>query len=140
MFATGGITFGMAPQMILHIASKAEWHKAIDSGSYQPPSLKSAGFVHCSTAQQVIAVANSNFRGKAGLVLLCIDPSRLKASVKYENLEGGTSLFPHIYGPVNTGAVVEILDFAVQSDGTFQLPAKLTTATSPASTSPVADY
>jgi uncharacterized protein (DUF952 family) len=118
--------------MILHIVSKAEWQKAVESGSYQPPSLKSAGFVHCSTPQQVIGVANSNFRGKAGLVLLCIDPARLKASVKHENLEAGTPLFPHIYGPLIPDAVVEILDFVPQSDGTFQLPAKLTAATSPA--------
>ncbi len=118
-------------QMIVHIVSKGVWRKAVESGSYQPPSLMSAGFVHCSTPQQVVGVANSNFRGKTGLVLLCIDPARLKAPVKYENLEGGTSLFPHIYGPLNPDAVVEILDFAPQSDGTFLLPAKLAAETRP---------
>lgn len=108
--------------LVLHIVSKAEWQKAAGVGVYRPESLKSAGFVHCSTPQQIIRVANDNFRGTGGLVLLCIDPHRLKTPLKYENLDGGTSLFPHIYGPLNLDAVVEVLDFAPQADGTFLLP------------------
>jgi len=114
-----------AAQMVLHIVSAAEWQRARQAGSYEPTSLGSGGFVHCSTPEQIVSVANANFRGKSGLVLLCINPKRLKAPVMYENLEGGTSLFPHIYGPVNLEAVVEVLDFALQQDGTFLLPAKL---------------
>ena len=114
-----------AAQMVLHIVSAAEWQRARQAGSYEPTSLGSGGFVHCSTPEQIVSVANANFRGKSGLVLLCINPKRLKAPVMYENLEGGTSLFPHIYGPVNLEAVVEVLDFAPQQDGTFLLPAKL---------------
>jgi len=114
-----------AAQMVLHIVSAAEWQRARQAGSYEPTSLGSGDFVHCSTPEQIIRVANANFRGKSGLVLLCINPKRLKAPVMYENLEGGTSLFPHIYGPVNLEAVVEVLDFAPQQDGTFLLPAKL---------------
>ncbi len=108
--------------LVLHIVSKAEWQNAAAVGVYRPESLKSAGFVHCSTPEQIIRVANDNFRGTTGLVLLCIDPHQLKAPLKYENLEGGTSLFPHIYGPLNLDAVVEVLDFAPQADGTFLLP------------------
>jgi uncharacterized protein (DUF952 family) len=41
-------------------------------------------------------------------VLLHIDPARLQAPVRYENLEGGRELFPHVYGPVPVSAVVDV--------------------------------
>ena len=44
-------------------------------------------------------VANQRFRGRTDLVLLHIDPARMRSEIRYENLEGGETLFPHVYGP-----------------------------------------
>lgn len=81
------------------------------------------GFIHCSTRDQVISVANARFRGKHGLMLLSIEPDNVKAKIIYENLEGGAQLFPHIYGALNTNAVVEAVPFQPGADGNFKLPA-----------------
>jgi len=67
--------------------------------------------VHCSYRHQLAAVADRLFRGRTDLVMLQIDPSRLTTPVIHENLEGGTELFPHIYGPIPMAAVVEIHPF-----------------------------
>jgi len=45
--------------------------------------------------------------------------------VKYENLEGGQKLFPHVYGPIPCNAVIEVLQFPPSDDGTFSLPPSL---------------
>lgn len=113
--------------MILHIAQKAEWRKALLNGEYAADSLVTQGFIHCSTPAQVIPVANRLFKGRDDLVLLCIDSSLLAAAIRYENLEGGDDLYPHIYGCIETEAVVQACDFPAGADGTFELPADIRT-------------
>ena len=80
------------------------------------------GFIHCSTPEQVVQVANLRFRGESGFVLLLIDPDKVKAEIIYENLEGGQQLFPHIYGGLNCDAVVKVAEFEPGPDGYFTLP------------------
>jgi len=80
------------------------------------------GFIHCSTREQVIQVANVRFLGQSGLVLLCIDSEKVAAEIVYENLEGGPQLFPHIYGELNANAVVRTAEFEPDAAGYFTLP------------------
>jgi uncharacterized protein (DUF952 family) len=55
-------------------------------------------------------------------VLLVIDTGKVGPKIIYENLEGGQQLFPHIYGELNTEAVVEVVEFKPGLDGYFELP------------------
>jgi uncharacterized protein (DUF952 family) len=80
------------------------------------------GFIHCSTRDQVIQVANARFRGDSGLVLLHVDTDKVRHKIVYENLEGGQQLFPHIYGELNVDAVVRVAPFEPGADGSFSLP------------------
>jgi uncharacterized protein (DUF952 family) len=41
----------------------------------------------------------------------------------FKNLEGGTELFPHLYGTLNLDAVEDVLAFPADQDGSFALPA-----------------
>jgi uncharacterized protein (DUF952 family) len=107
--------------VILHITTSSAWAEALKRGAYTADSLESEGFIHCSTPSQVAWVANQRFRGRTDLILLHIDPSRLDAEVVYENLEGGDTLFPHVYGPIAVPAVVEVTSFLPSEDGSFTL-------------------
>ena len=89
------------------------------------PSLDSEGFIHCSTPDQVVEVANYPYRGQRGLVLLVIGPESVVPSIRYEEAGNG-KLYPHTYGPLNVNAVVGVKAFKPSADGTFQLPARLT--------------
>lgn len=113
---------------IFHITRKAAWHAARAAGAYAADSLASEGFIHCSTAEQVIATANRIFKGRRDLVLLSIDSDRVKPEIRYENLEGGTNLFPHIYGALALEAVAAVHDFPPRVDGSFALPPPLRAA------------
>lgn len=111
--------------IIFHIARSETWASRA-SESYRPEMFPVDGFIHCSTVDQVVKVADIRFRGRKDLVLLCIDTDKVNAEIRYENLEGGQELFPHIYGEINTKAVVQVAEFEPGAEGYFMLPAMLT--------------
>jgi len=113
--------------LIFHLVSKANWQNAIRSGSYEPPTLKTEGFVHCSTRGQTADTANRLFRGRADLVLLCIDPARVAPEVRFEAPTDPADpraheLFPHVYGPIKLDAVTQVIEFPCDAHGSFRLP------------------
>lgn len=103
--------------MIIHIARPAEWEAAQESGKYAPAAYAHEGFIHACNTNQVKGVLERHFRGVTGLVLLHIDESRLTAPLVYEFAAAVNDTFPHIYGPINTDAVVETGFIQDQSSG-----------------------
>jgi uncharacterized protein (DUF952 family) len=93
--------------MIYHVIQKKEWEKALQKGFYAAPSLADEGFIHCSTHSQVAGVLQRYYKNETALLLLHIDETQLTSSVKYEWATSINEMFPHIYGPLNTAAVVK---------------------------------
>jgi uncharacterized protein (DUF952 family) len=113
--------------MIVHIVKHFEWTEAVARGRYAPASLSDEGFIHCSTVAQVVDTANRFYRGNAGLVVLCIDESRLRSELRYEaplgaRGEAAGERFPHLYGELNLDAVVRVAELPCGADGSFRLP------------------
>jgi len=112
---------------IYHIASRNAWISATRNGAYTASSLQTEGFIHCSTAAQVLPVAREFFAGQTGLVLLVVDSRRLQSEVKWESAAPPDGVargaaFPHVYGPIPLEAVVQVLDFEPDARGEFTLP------------------
>ncbi|MFK7601376.1 DUF952 domain-containing protein [Deinococcus sp. SM5_A1] len=109
---------------IVHITTRADWQTAQQEGEYRHPSLITDGYIHCSlpTREQLLAVANAYFIGQPDLVLLVMDRQRLSAPVQDEKFEDSGLFFPHVYGSINAAAVLQVLDFLPQADGSFSLP------------------
>src|SRR5947209_3964899 len=103
----------MTMQPIFHIAAASDWYAAQAIGAYRistrDRSLDEVGFIHASYARQIVGVANAFYAGVHGLVLLKIDRQRLRAPVRDERPPGSDQKFPHIYGPLNVDAVIEVL-------------------------------
>jgi uncharacterized protein (DUF952 family) len=90
---------------IFHLADPSAW--SASSSAYSPASVEIEGFVHCSTRDQLIEVARAVYADRDDLVLLTIDPDRLvEGTLVYEDLYDHGDLFPHVYGPLPTRAVV----------------------------------
>jgi uncharacterized protein (DUF952 family) len=94
---------------ILHITPRAKWDQAAPRGEYRGDTLATEGFIHCSTPEQLPWVVEKFYKGQTGLVVLRIDPEMLKAALNWENPHDASNLFPHIYGPLNADAVVEVV-------------------------------
>jgi uncharacterized protein (DUF952 family) len=94
---------------IYHIALAREWAQARQSGIYRTStygrSLEDEGFIHASRREQVTTVYAHLYRSvRERLVLLTIETDRLTAPWRSDPV--GDETFPHIYGPLNTSAVV----------------------------------
>lgn len=118
---------------ILHITTRKAWIEATRTGAYSAPSLETEGFIHGSTLKQLLPVAGKFYRGQTGLVVLEIDPARLSSELKWEPPSGGGpppgvpegEAFPHVYGPINLDAVIQVLDLEADHNGDFSLPSSL---------------
>ncbi|MCW2943826.1 MAG: hypothetical protein JWR24_543 [Actinoallomurus sp.] len=95
---------------IFHIAERPDWDAAREAGgpyemSTRGRTLAEEGFIHASRdEEQVRTVQGAFYADLDDLVLLTIDTDGL--DVRHEPV--GDDVFPHIYGPVPLGAVVEV--------------------------------
>ena len=64
--------------------------------------------MHCSKPDQLAGVVNRYYQGQTGLIVLHIDPDLVEPSIRWENPPGRNEQFPHIYGPLNLNAVIEV--------------------------------
>jgi uncharacterized protein (DUF952 family) len=106
---------------IFHIALTRDWEAAERVGEYRVSTLgktlEEVGFIHGSFRHQVERIGSCVFSAVSEpITLLEADPSRIPAPVLVENIEGGSELFPHIYGALPVAAVVATLP-AVVSGG-----------------------
>jgi uncharacterized protein (DUF952 family) len=96
--------------MIFHIAERADWEAARAAGgpyevSTRGRTLAEEGFIHASRDDdQVRTVQRAFYADLDDLVLLAIDTDGL--DVRDEPV--GNAVFPHIYGPIPLGAVVDV--------------------------------
>jgi uncharacterized protein (DUF952 family) len=107
--------------MLLHLTTRGLWAAALSAGEHRPPSLADEGFVHLSTPAQVVESARRHYRGVPDLLLLCVDPDRLTAPLRYEFAPSRGEEFPHVYGALNLDAVTAVVEFAETPDG-YVLP------------------
>jgi uncharacterized protein (DUF952 family) len=125
-----------ADALVYHLAPASALRRDVGAQGYAPPSLATEGFIHCTaTRARTLQVAADYYAGVAEpLVLLAIDPARLRARLVFEApapiAGGGTAhladgaLFPHLYGALNLDAVVGAGALGRAGDG-FAWPAAL---------------
>jgi len=101
---------------IFHIATAADWAAAQESGSYTTSTLgldlEQVGFIHAAHEHQWRSVKRRFYAEVyTSLLLLEIDTGLLHSPVLEERpTPDADQTFPHIYGPLNTSAVVGTRD------------------------------
>lgn len=100
---------------IYHLVPRSIWDQST-TGPYRAESLSTEGFIHCSNAHQVAWAANKFHADKADLLVLAIDAGRLGNLLKDED-PGMGETFPHIYGPIESAAIVDVRLMQRGADG-----------------------
>ena len=107
----------MTESLIYHVCRRDELDAARATGSYRGSSQDRAdGFIHFSTARQVVASVAKHRAGQDGLVIVEVDAARLGAALRWEASRGG-ALFPHLYGALPLAAVARVADLPLGPDG-----------------------
>jgi uncharacterized protein (DUF952 family) len=109
-------------QMIYHMCRADEWAAAIKTGTYRGSSQDLAdGFIHFSTAAQIVESAKKHRAGQDGLLLVAVDADKLGDRLKWEAARNG-DLFPHLYGPLDPAESVNVRPLPLGPDGLHVFP------------------
>lgn len=107
--------------IIYHLIDQASWDSAKSTPEHRAESLATEGFIHCSEDQeQMLRVANRLYSGRQDMLALAVDTERLSSEIKREPSRSG-EIYPHIYGPLNTDAVVKVHALPLDTDGQFSV-------------------
>jgi glutathione S-transferase len=97
---------------IFHVTTAADWAAAQQNGSYtvstRGVTLEQEGYIHCSEAHQYDGVRSRYFADAADVVLLEVETERLTSPWRTEQLPGDDQAYPHVYGPLDLDAVVDV--------------------------------
>jgi uncharacterized protein (DUF952 family) len=108
--------------LIFKIVHRDEWDAAKDAGHYDGSAKDRAdGFLHFSTAKQLMGTLQKYYAAEKDLVLVAVDEELLGAALKYEPSRDG-ALFPHLYGPLPVSAVKWVRGITRDANGGFALP------------------
>lgn len=101
-----------------HMAIAGEWEQQKDAATYVPSAFAADGFIHCTNGLELLQWVGSSFYKESGdpriVLVLAID--EISSEVRYDDPD---EHFPHIYGPLNTSAVIAELPVHRAPDGTF---------------------
>ena len=100
---------------IFHIANSADATTDKSNADYQCDSLVSEGFIHCCDKHQLAGVVSRYYQDIDDVVLLVVDVDELTPALIHENTVGGSELFPHVYGPINRSAIIDVIPFGINS-------------------------
>ncbi len=101
-----------------HLVPSPRWEENRHASSYLPEHFEVDGFIHCTNGtDKLVEVANMFYTSDPRpFVVLALNVLAIESEVRYDDLD---MFFPHIFGPLNTNAVIGELAVDRDPDGTF---------------------
>ena len=101
-----------------HLVPAAVWAERNSAAEYLPEAYDQDGFIHCTNGlDELVTVANMFYTGDPRPFLtLVLDAGKIASDVRYDD---PNETYPHIYGPLNTDAVIGELAVMRGEDGAF---------------------
>jgi len=102
------------------MVTAVHWQAARLGATLKPESLATEGFIHCTAGERnLLEVAEAHYRDEPGeWFVLVLDPAKISPEVRWE-VQPNALAYPHIYGPLNLDAVIEVRPFPRDSVGRF---------------------
>jgi uncharacterized protein (DUF952 family) len=109
-------------RIIYKVVSRSLWEQATDAGVFTGAAIDLAdGYIHFSTAAQVVETVRKHFAGQDDLVLVSVDADALGESLRWEVSRGGAA-FPHLYADLPLDTVIKVDPLPIRDDGNHRFP------------------
>ena len=110
------------PEPVYKVLSETAFKQAETDGHFAGSADDARdGFIHLSAGHQLEGTLAAHFAGQRDLMLVALDAGRLGDALKWEPSRGG-ALFPHLYAPLDLGAVLWVEKLPLGPDGRHLLP------------------
>lgn len=102
----------------LHMVPEAVWEGRNPVASYLPAAYPADGFIHCTDGDEaMVATANRFYRDDPQeYLVLTVD---LEATGSPWRFDDAAQRYPHVYGPIDPAAVLEVRRLVRDPDGMF---------------------
>lgn len=102
----------------LHMVPEAVWDARDAAAPYAPAAYADEGFIHCTDGDdEMVKTANRFYRDAAGpFLVLTVDLDATGSPWRFD--EPGRP-YPHIYGTIAPGAVLDVRRLVRDGDGGF---------------------
>jgi uncharacterized protein (DUF952 family) len=102
-----------------HLVPEAVWAAADRAGPYAPASLATEGFIHCTDGVEALGETFDRYYAADArpFLALTVELDALDVPWRYD-VPG--SPYPHVYGPIDRGAILEVGRVDRHPDGRFR--------------------
>eukprot|EP01119_Soliformovum_irregulare_P009144 TRINITY_DN22303_c0_g1_i1.p1 TRINITY_DN22303_c0_g1~~TRINITY_DN22303_c0_g1_i1.p1 ORF type:complete len:124 (-),score=21.96 TRINITY_DN22303_c0_g1_i1:70-441(-) len=110
--------------IVYRLAVRSDWEEAQKIGKYIGTQVDfDSGFLHLSTAATCRKTGQLYYKDVDNVVLLAVELSKVKDRVQWDPAKGRDNvLFPHIYGVLNTDAIINVYPLSRDAQGEFVYP------------------
>ncbi len=110
----------MEDRFVYRLATPEKWEQTQAQGWLaKTPLDERDGFIHLSTAGQIIQTANLHFSDHESLYALLFERRPLEDKLKWEAGEGRWDKMPHYYGELALAVVQKTLELKRNPGGSF---------------------
>lgn len=101
-----------------HLVDRTAWEAADPAAALTAPSLETEGFIHCTDgADAMVATATRHYTDVPGdFVVLTVDLDDCGSPWR---IDDPGKPYPHIYGPIDRAAILEVASITRDPDGRF---------------------
>lgn len=105
-------------RLTFHLTPRDWWESADPAEPLGAPSLADEGFIHCTDgAANMVATADRHYAADSrDFVVLTLDLDRVTISWEVADAAG---IYPHVLGPIDRPAIVEVRPAPRAADGMF---------------------
>ena len=108
--------------LLFKICDRSAWDEAERAGVFNGAGADLRdGYIHFSTADQIVETAARHFAGQDDLVIVAVEADALGAGLVWEPSRGG-ALFPHLYAALPLTAVLWVKSLRRGVDGRHGFP------------------
>lgn len=109
-------------RFIYKVCERSAWEKAVEMGHFVGSSDDVRdGYVHLSTADQLVGTLSKHFAGQTDLVLITFPTDSLAAALRWEPTTSGR-IYPHFYGPLPTARATRVAAIGLDANKRHILP------------------